>query len=96
MLSSPIEPCTEKTITDPDTMRLELSKIRKQGYAMEDEEFQMGLFCISAPIRGYKGRVIAAISTTIPKYRLETENIPDITKDLIETANNISDELAKF
>lgn len=96
MLSSPIEPCTDKTITDPDKMRLELSKIRKQGYAVEDEEFQKGLFCISAPIRGYKGRVMAAISTTIPKYRLEVENIPEITKDLIETANNISAELTKF
>ena len=90
MLSSPIEPCTDKTITDPDKMRLELS------YAVEDEEFQKGLFCISAPIRGYKGRVMAAISTTIPKYRLEVENIPEITKDLIETANNISAELTKF
>ncbi len=96
MLSSPIEACTEKTVIDPDKLRSELSKIRKQGYAIEDEEFQKGLFCIAAPIRGFKGRVMAAISTTIPKYRLEMDDVPEITKDLIETANNISAELTKF
>lgn len=96
MLSSPIEACTKNSITDPDRIRSELSKIRKQGYAMEDEEFQEGLFCISAPIRGFKGRVLAAISTTIPKYRLEKDNVPAIIKDLIITSNNISEELTKF
>lgn len=96
LLSSPIEGCTENSITDPEKIRLELSKIRKQGYATEDEEFQEGLFCISAPIRGFKGRVLAAISTTIPKYRLEMDKVPIITEDLIETANKISDELNKF
>jgi len=50
MLSSSIEACTEKTINDMDTMRTELSKVRKLGYAIEDEEFQKCLFCISAPI----------------------------------------------
>lgn len=96
LLSSPIEGCTVNSITDPEKLRLELNKIRKQGYATEDEEFQEGLFCISAPIRGFKGKVLAAISTTIPKYRLEIENVPTITEDLIKAANKISDELNKF
>lgn len=96
MLSTPIEPCTENTVTDPEKIRLKLSEIRKQGYAVEDEEFQIGLFCIATPIRGYKGRVLAAISTTIPKYRLKRDEVPEIINDMIETANNISAELNKF
>ena len=96
MLLSPIEPCTEKSITNPDLMRLELSKIRQAGYAIEDEEFQEGLFCISAPIRGFKGRVMAAISTTIPKYRLDNNKVPEIIKDMVETANNISEVIVNF
>lgn len=96
MLSSPIEPCTKKSITDPNLMRLELSKIRQSGYAIEDEEFQEGLFCISAPIRGFKGRVMAAISTTIPKYRLDYNKVPEIVKDLVETASNISEVIINF
>lgn len=93
LLTSPIEACTENTITDPEKMRAELSKIRVEGYAIEDEQFQIGLFCIAAPIRGFKGRVVAAISTTIPKYRLELGKVPEITQDLMKTANNISAEL---
>jgi len=96
MLSTPIVGCTESSITNPEEIRTELRKIKKLGYAVEDEEFQKGLFCIAAPIRGFKGRVMAAISTTIPKYRLDKDQVPEITKDLIEVANNISEELIKF
>lgn len=93
LLASPIEACTKNTITDPDKMRAELNKIRLEGYAIEDEQFQIGLFCIAAPIKGFKGRVIASISTTIPKYRLDEKKVPEIIEDMIETANNISAEI---
>lgn len=96
LLSSRIEAYTKNSITDPEKIRFEFSKIRKQGYATEDEEFQEGLFCIAAPIRGFNGRVLAAISTPIPKYRLKKDDIPEITKNLIETANFISEELISF
>lgn len=96
ILSSPIEACTKNSITDPKKVSLELAKIRQQGYAIDNEEFQEGLFCIAAPIRGYRGKVIAAISTTIPMYRLDMEDVPVITKDLIETANKISLDLDVF
>lgn len=91
LLKSPIEACTENTITDPVKLRVELNKIRVEGYAIEDEQFQIGLFCIAAPIKGFKGRVIAAISMTIPKYRLDQNKVPDIVRDMIETANIISE-----
>jgi len=93
MLSSPIESCTKNTITDREKIRLELNKIRQLGFAIEDEEFQMGLFCVAAPIRGYKDKVLAAVSTTVPKYRLDESLIPEIIEDIKKTADNISDEL---
>lgn len=93
LLSTKIEACTKNTITDPEKLLAEFSKIRKNGYAMEDEEFQKELFCIAAPIKGYKNAVVAAISISIPKYRLDTEKIPEMIEDLVKTANNISADL---
>lgn len=93
LLSTRIEACTINTITEPGKVLTELSKIRQNGYAIEDEEFQRELFCIAAPIKGNKDIVVAAISTSIPKYRLDIENVPTIIKDLVETANNISADL---
>lgn len=96
ILSAPIEARTKNTIIDTERMRTELIKIRQSGYAIEDEEFCIGIYCIAAPIKGYKGRVTAAISTTIPKYRLDEDKVPIIVKDIMETAKNISEVLTNF
>ncbi|AYD40530.1 IclR family transcriptional regulator [Clostridium fermenticellae] len=95
IIPSNIEHNTDKTITDTKDIWKELSKIKEDGYAIEDEEFQTGLFCIGVPIIDYKGRSTAAISTTIPKYRVDLKKIPDIVKDMLDAAKNISDELTK-
>lgn len=53
---------TEYTITDPLILKRELEMIRQQGYGMDEEECEIGLRCISCPIRDYSGSVIAAMS----------------------------------
>lgn len=72
-----------------------LQDVVTNGYAVEDEEFQPGLFCIGAPIFDAENHVVAAMSTSIPKIRLDDDikrqNII-ITKD---TANKISMDIKK-
>lgn len=53
---------TEHTITDPQLLRQELEKIRQQDYGTDEEECELGLRCISCPIRSYTGGIIAAMS----------------------------------
>lgn len=48
----------------------ELAKIRHQGYATVDEEFESGVVGCSAPVRDFNGRIVAAINITAPKGRL--------------------------
>jgi IclR family KDG regulon transcriptional repressor len=95
ILATPLEKCTADTVTDPEELKEEFSKIRYNGYSTEDEQFQKGLYCIATPIKDYKGKVIAAISMTIPKLRLEKESIPEIISDMIKTANEISGDIMK-
>jgi DNA-binding IclR family transcriptional regulator len=60
---------TENTITDKDELLQNLAKIRKQEFAYDLEEILPDLCCVAAPIYNHVGKVIAAISMSIPAYR---------------------------
>src|SRR5690606_37632580 len=63
-LSGPLEALTPKTITDPDSLRAELARVREQRVAYDLEESETGLFCLAAPILDARGHAIGAISVT--------------------------------
>jgi IclR family KDG regulon transcriptional repressor len=65
-LSKPLTAWTPKTITDPETLRATLAKIRDDGIGFDDEESVMGLNCIAAPILGPNGTPVAALSISGP------------------------------
>lgn len=66
---------TQNTLTDPAGLNSELARIRHQGYALDDEEFLSGLFCIAVPILDKTGRdCLAALALQAPVVRLSREN----------------------
>jgi DNA-binding IclR family transcriptional regulator len=81
---------TAKTITDPVRLRTELELIRKQRYAVDNEELEEGLRCIAAPIRDHLGRVIAAVSSAGPTARLRLEDVPQDAALVMKAAGDIS------
>jgi IclR family acetate operon transcriptional repressor len=84
---------TDKTITDPTQLRKELRKIREQGYAVGQEELEVGLNAIAAPIRGHEGTVIAAVSVSGPSYRVSPQKIPILAELVKQAAKQISRQL---
>ena len=67
--SSPMTKFTDSTITTVKELEKELEKIKKCGYACDDEEREVGLFCVGVPI--FKnGKVVAAMSLAGPKFRI--------------------------
>ncbi len=92
ILAQPLKRFTKKSIVDIDSIKAELPKVKKQGYAIDDEEFQDGLRCVAAPIRNKNmdGLVVAALSVTAPKQRMSMERLLLIKNDLLEAAQNIS------
>jgi DNA-binding IclR family transcriptional regulator len=62
---------TDQTITIPRQLQIELLKVRECGYAYDLGEIIPDLRCVAAPIRNYAGKVIAAISMSVPAYRFE-------------------------
>ena len=53
---------TERTITDREQLRAVLDGVRRDGYALIDEELELGLRSIAVPVRGASGRVLAALN----------------------------------
>ncbi|WP_250094698.1 IclR family transcriptional regulator [Halalkalibacter alkaliphilus] len=87
-----MEKFTEKTIVDRQRFFEELSKIRELGYAMDDEEVEIGLTCFAAPIYSYTGKAVAGISVAGPTERM-IQNKNKITEQLLEASNFISRRL---
>jgi DNA-binding IclR family transcriptional regulator len=90
ILSGPMIAYTQKTITSSARLRQQLEEIRRQGYAVDDEELEVGICAVSAGIRNQPGNVIASISVPGPTSRMTTERIPQIAAALKETADLIS------
>lgn len=92
-ISSHIKKLTPNTITDKEIMYEEIKKIREQGFAIDDEENELGVICIAAPIFNFKGKMEYAISISTPQIRINKERLDEF-KRLIKTAtNSISKEL---
>ena len=82
-------PLTSHTITDPQQLQKQLKKARRDGYAVDDGEIEVGLICFSAPIYDVDRRVIAAVSVSGPDYRM-MEDQSLMTDAVRRTAENIS------
>lgn len=86
---------TPKTLTDADALRDEILKVRSQGWALIDEELELGLISLAAPIRSRKGSVMAAINVSLHKSRMTVEEAKrDVLPKLLETARLITERVA--
>jgi IclR family acetate operon transcriptional repressor len=85
---------TEHTITDPHQLKKQLNLVRTQGYAVDDEENEMGIRCVAAPLYNEIGKVVAAISISAPAFRVTKKVIQEsLKKEVTETAMKISQRL---
>jgi len=84
---------TENTITSPENLQKELEKIRKNGFAIDNEECEVGAKCMAAPIRDYTNQVVAAVSISGPSARLSEERLNELVKVVKEAAFKISQEI---
>jgi IclR family transcriptional regulator, KDG regulon repressor len=87
-----LKPITQNTITTPAALKAELRAVRSRGYAIDNEEKEEGLRCISAAVRGHSGKLFAAISVSGPAFRITKERIPEIGQIVIRTASDLSAE----
>jgi DNA-binding IclR family transcriptional regulator len=93
LLAGGLQGHTPTTIVDPDEFRHELAQIRSRGYAMNDEENQVGVRSLAAPVRDYAGNVIAATSVAGPAQRLTKKVLNAFAPEVVSAADAISARL---
>jgi DNA-binding IclR family transcriptional regulator len=78
------------TLVDEKALRRELALVRVKNYAVDDEESEVGLRSIAAPIRSYSGNVVAAISIAGPVHRMTRKMLLGWVRELVEAADAVS------
>jgi len=93
VLSHGLAARTPQTVTDPAALKKVLEGVRARGCAIEDEESELGMRCIAAPLRNDVGEVVAAIGLAGPVSRLSKKALSTHIPHVIETAAAISARL---
>ncbi len=93
ILSRELTAFTAHTITDPDRLRAELTQIRQKGYGIAQEELEIGLSAVAAPIWNHEGQVIAIISISGPAFRLPYERLVELGEATKKAADTISQQM---
>ncbi|MFC5825460.1 IclR family transcriptional regulator [Nonomuraea insulae] len=93
-LPDDLERYTPRTVTSPAGLGLE--EIRERGWAATEEELEVGLNAVAAPVRSADGSVVAAVSVSGPSYRLTPGRLPEVGALLVEGAREISQRIGYY
>lgn len=88
----PLSSLTSKSISSLEELKKNLKKVKKQGYAVDREEYKIGINCIGVPIFGRNG-AIAAISITGPASRFTIDKMEKVKGKLMTISKEISNQL---
>ena len=87
---------TNNTIIDKQSLLAELDKIKKQEYAIDREEFEIGLICVAIPIFNQYNEVIASLSAAGPANRFQEDKVADYVATLKLGATAIRQKIGLF
>jgi DNA-binding IclR family transcriptional regulator len=84
---------TPRTLCTAEALQRSLDRVRRRGYAIDDEEVECGVRCIGAPILNEMGRPVAAVSVSGPSSRITQQSVPGIAERLLRCCREISASL---
>ncbi len=85
---------TMRTITDEFMLKRHLEIVRSHGYAIDDEEWNLGIRCIAVPVFDYRDKCEAAIGISGPTTRLSLEKLSQISSSVIEIGKELSAKMS--
>lgn len=89
----PLERLTEKSIVDRDAFRAEIEEVRRRGYAVMDEENELGMRALAVPLLNAQGYAFASLATAAPVFRLTVEGLEAHVPLLQEAAAELAARL---
>ncbi|MFJ4974289.1 IclR family transcriptional regulator C-terminal domain-containing protein [Streptomyces coeruleorubidus] len=89
-----LKPLTPRTVATPQALRTELRRVRRQGYAVVDQELEEGLRSVAAPVRDRDGEVVAAVNIAVHAGRNSVDSVRrDLLPHLLATVAGIEADL---
>jgi len=88
-----LKPRTEKTITTSEELKRDVNRIRELGYAVDNEEAEIGGRCVAVPLWNRSGNTIAAISVMGPTTRIRQKDFPKLAALVKKTVLQASESL---
>jgi DNA-binding IclR family transcriptional regulator len=85
---------TPRTITNSEALQMHLAQVKRQGYAIDDEEYDYGVRCIAAPVYNLNGEMVAAMGISGPSNRMSLEIISTMAAKVTGVAQALSDHLS--
>jgi DNA-binding IclR family transcriptional regulator len=96
-LSEGVKKYTPNTISDPEELAVHLRRAAETGYAIDDEEFEIGVKSVGVPFRDYTKKIVGAVSISGPSFRMSTSRVNNELVPLVkEAARDISSRLGYF
>lgn len=92
ILAPPLEVRTPRTLTG-DALLAELDRVRRQGFAVDDEENETGVRCLAAPVLTSAGEPVGAVSVSGPADRLSRERATETAPEVVGLAAEIARRL---
>ena len=84
---------TPRTMIETEILQEHLACIRDQGYALDDEENDLGVRCLAAPVYDFAGLMIAVIGISGPTIRVTLERVPTLGQQVMQAGCDLSREL---
>jgi IclR family pca regulon transcriptional regulator len=91
--STELMPLTDRTVTDPDTMRSVIAEARERGWAMVDQEMDDSSRSIAVAVRDRGGRIVAALNVSTLAVRGDAESVREFLPHLQRAAGKIEADL---
>jgi IclR family acetate operon transcriptional repressor len=89
----PLERLTPRTLVTAEALEDDFTRIRRRGYAIDQEEHEEGVGCVATPLFDHTGRPCAAISVSGPSARIVDADTAELGALLVEHAGQISEAL---
>jgi len=87
---------TDRTMTSMKELIPALGQIRKQHFAIDKQEYEVGLICVAIPVFNQQGEVVASLSASGPANRFQESEVKNYVSTLKEGADAIQDSIGNF
>ena len=93
-MPDPLKQYTQRTITDPRSLQHHIETVKAQGYAVDDEEYELGVRCVAVPVFDYRDKCVAAMGISGPVSRMSLESLPRVISSVQEIGKSLSTVLS--